>query len=130
MFGFMLNASNYPKWITVLKSVNAKEDFKVGIKFEEITVFWGKEKYSKGVIKEIVPNKLIKTEITEVVSGPKLFPVCCLELSEENGATEILWTTIVRTKGMARFFEFILPRQFEKSMNEFLRNLKQILENV
>ena len=130
VFDFMLNASNYPKWITMLKSIHVKEDFKVGIKFEEITFFWGKEKYSKGVIKEIVPNKLIKTEIIEVVSGPKLFPVRCLELSEENGATEILWTTIVRTKGMMRLFEFMLPKQFEKGMNEFLQNLKHILENV
>jgi len=35
----------------------------------------------------------------------------------------------VRTKGMMRIFEFMLPKQFEKTVNEFLKNLKRILEN-
>lgn len=129
VFNFMLNADNYPKWITMLKSINVKGNFSTGMKFEEVTLFREKEKYSKGVIREIVPNKLIKMEILDVISGPKLFPIRSWEFIGENGATEILWTTIVRTKGMMRLFEFMLPKQFEKTVNGFLQNLKRILES-
>ena len=130
VFSFMLNAGNYPKWITMLKSVNVKGNFTTGMSFEEVTLFHGKEKYSKGVIREIVPNKLIKMEIVEVISGPKLWPIRTWEFTGENGATEIVWTTIVRTKGMMRIFEFMLPKQFEKTVKGFLQNLKRILDNT
>ena len=98
-----------------------KRNFTTGMNFEEVTVFRGKEKYCKGVIREIVPNKLIKMEIVEVVSGPKLLSIRSWEFTGENGATEIVWTTIMRTKGMMRIFEFLLPKQFEKTVKEFCK---------
>jgi len=128
VFNFMLKAENYPKWITMLKSVNVKGNFTTGMSFEEITFFHRKEKRSSGVIREIVPNKLIKMEILKVISGPKLLPVRSWEFTGEDGATEIVWTTIMKTKGMMKLFEFMLPKQFEKTVNGFLRNLKHILE--
>src|SRR5438552_16729096 len=103
-----------------------KRNFTTGMNFEEVTVFRGKEKYSKGVIREIVPNKLIKMEIVEVVSGPKLLPIRSWEFIGENGVTEIVWTTIVRTKGMMKVFEFMLPKKFKKMVKGFLQNLKRI----
>src|SRR5436190_17542946 len=48
VFKFMLNPGNYPKWITMLRSVSVKGNFTTGMKFEEITIFRGKEKYSRG----------------------------------------------------------------------------------
>jgi len=129
VFNFMLDAGNYPRWITMLKSVNVKGNFITGMRFEEVTLLRGKEKHSQGVISEVVPNKLIKMEILEVISGPRVLPVRTWEFTEENGATEIIWTTIVRTKGMMKLFEFILPQRFDKTVRRFLQNLKQILEN-
>jgi hypothetical protein len=124
----MLKAENYPKWLTVLKSFRLNGNFKMGTRFDEISFHKGKEKCSKGVIREIVPNKLIKMEIVEVISGPKLLPVRSFEFSKEGRATEVLWTTIVKTKGMMRLFEFALTVRTERAQHRFLQNLKHLLE--
>lgn len=129
-YQFLLDGQNYPKWITDLKKVDTGGKlFSPGLEFDEITLFQGKEKLSRVVIRETILNKKIQMEVTEVISGPKLKPRRTWELSEENGKTKIIWTTMVQTGGIFKLLEFLLPKAFQKKVDEFMLNLKKVLEN-
>ena len=130
VYQYLITPSNYPKWISDLKSVQAPGSFKSGVTFEEVVIFQGKDKRSKGEILETVENRKVVMRINQILSGPKLMPTRTFQVEADGNGTLLRWRTEVKTGGFMRLMEPFLPKMFREKKSGFLRALKGILEQV
>jgi uncharacterized protein YndB with AHSA1/START domain len=128
VFATLTDAAAYPRWIADVKSVRTDGLFQTGSRFEEVTQFGGKEKVSAGFVVAIESPHRVVLQVTEVRSGPKLFPTRTFDLDPVDGGTLLRWRTDLRTEGIARLLEPFLPRLFRRKKRGYLAELKRLVD--
>jgi uncharacterized protein YndB with AHSA1/START domain len=129
VFAFLLDPGGYPRWIDDVKEVRApRARFAPGDRFDEVTVFNGQLKRSKGEILEVVPGSRLVMQIREVLSGPGLKPTRCFEVEGSRATSTLKWTSTVETSGLMWWMQPLLPGMFRKKKAGYLAVLKRLLE--
>lgn len=128
VFAFLVDPQNWPRWVDDVRRVEARAPLQKGDRFEEVVVFRGDEKRSRGQVVDLERDRLLVLRVDEVVSGPKLLPTRRFELAANGASTRLTWTSEVRTRGLMRLFQPLLPKLFRKKKAGFLDALKRALE--
>jgi uncharacterized protein YndB with AHSA1/START domain len=128
VFATLTDPAAYPRWIADLKSVRTDGPFQTGSRFEEVTQLGGKDKTSAGSVVTVESPRRVVLQVTEVRSGPKLFPTRTFDLEPLNGGTLLRWRTDLRTEGVARLLEPFLPRLFRRKKRGYLAALKRLVD--
>ena len=111
-----------------MKSVRTDGLFQTGSRFEEVTQIGSKEKVSAGSVVAVESPHRVVLQVTEVRSGPKLFPTRTFDLDPVDGGTLLRWRTDLRTEGIARLLEPFLPRLFRRKKRGYLAELKRLVD--
>lgn len=128
VYRYLIEPTNFPRWIADVRSIQARGPFKEGQTFEEVTVFQGQEKQSTGEVVTVRENSTLIVRVVAVHSGPKLLPTRSYIVRPVAGGTELVWRSDVRVAGMMRLFVPLLPGLFRRKKAGYLATLKQLLE--
>jgi uncharacterized protein YndB with AHSA1/START domain len=129
VFATLTDPGAYPRWIADVKSVRTDGPFQTGSRFEEVTQIGGKDKVSAGFVVAVESPRRVVLQVTEVRSGPKLFPTRTFDLEPVNGGTLLRWRTDLRTEGMARLLQPFLPRLFRRKKRGYLAEFKRLADS-
>jgi uncharacterized protein YndB with AHSA1/START domain len=130
VYACLLDPANYPRWIADVRVVRASAPLHVGQRFEEVTLFHGREKASTGEVVMLRPDEQLVLRITAVQSGPRLLPTRTFTLQPLPDGTALHWRSEVQTAGLMRLFEPLLPRLFRRKKAGYLAALKVLLEGM
>jgi uncharacterized protein YndB with AHSA1/START domain len=125
VFGYVTNPANIPQWRPDVLGVNGADgSVAAGFQFEELVNFMGRKTYTMRVI-DYQPNR---REVIQAIAGPGVSPTQTFEFEPADGGTRFSVCAQVRTAGMFRLMEPMMPGMFKKTWGQYLTNLKQILE--
>jgi uncharacterized protein YndB with AHSA1/START domain len=125
VFGYVTNPANIPRWRPdVLGVTGAAGAVAPGTQFEELVNFMGRKTYTMRVI-DYQPNR---REVIQAVAGPGVSPTQTFEFEPDDRGTRFSVRAQVRTAGLFRLMEPMMPGMFKKTWGQYLANLKQILE--
>ncbi len=125
VFAYVTTPSNIPKWRPDVLEINgANGSVAVGARFEELVNFMGRKSFTMQVI-EYQPNQ---REVIRAVAGPNVRPTQTFQLEATASGTRLSVSAQVRTSGLFRLMEPMMPTMFRKTWAQYLSNLKQILE--
>jgi uncharacterized protein YndB with AHSA1/START domain len=125
VFAYVTNPNNIPKWRPdVLEIDGANNSVDVGARFDELVNFMGRKTFTMQVI-EYQPNQ---REVIQAISGPGVMPTQTFQFETRDGGTRLSVSANVRTSGLFRLMEPMMPTMFSKTWRQYLSNLKHILE--
>ena len=125
VFAYVTTPRNIPKWRPdVLEIHGANGSVAVGARFEELVNFMGHKTFTMQVI-EYQPNQ---REVIRAVAGPNVRPTQTFQFEATASGTRLSVSAQVRTSGLFRLMEPMMPTMFRKTWAQYLSNLKQILE--
>ena len=126
VFAYVTNPNNITKWRPDVLAINgAGGSVVAGDKFDELVKFMGRKTFTMQVV-EYQPNQ---REVIQAVSGPGVKPTQTFQFESRDGGTQLSITAHVRTYGLFRLIEPMMPAMFSKTWSQYLINLKHILEN-
>ena len=125
VFGYVTNPANIPRWrADVLGITGADGSVSIGSQFEELVNFMGHKTYTMRVT-EYQPHR---RAVIQAIAGPGVSPTQTFEFEPSDSGTHFSVCAQVRTAGMFRLMEPMMPGMFKKTWGQYLANLKQILE--
>jgi len=125
VFAYVTTPSNIPKWRPDVLEINgANGSVAVGARFEELVNFMGRKSFTMQEI-EYQPNQ---REVIRAVAGPNVRPTQTFQFEATASGTRLSVSAQVRTSGLFRLMEPMMPTMFRKTWAQYLSNLKQILE--
>lgn len=125
VFDYVTNSANIPCWRADVLGVNgAVGSMATGSQFEELVSFMGRKTYTMRVI-EYQPHH---RAVIQTIAGPGVSPTQTFEFAPSECGTRFSVRAQVRTAGMFRLMEPMMPAMFKKTWGQYLANLKQILE--
>jgi dehydrogenase/reductase SDR family member 12 len=126
VFAYVTNPSNITKWRPDVLAVNgASGSVVAGDTFDELVNFMGRKTFTMQVV-ECQPHQ---REVIQAISGPGVKPTQTFQFESRDGGTYLSITANVRTSGLFRLMEPMMPAMFSKTWTQYLSNLKHILEN-
>jgi uncharacterized protein YndB with AHSA1/START domain len=125
VFGYVTNPANIPRWRADVLGVNGADgSVAAGSQFEELVNFMGRKTYTMRVI-EYQPHR---RAVIQAIAGPGVSPTQTFEFEPSDGGTHVSVCAQVRTAGIFRLMEPMMPGMFKKMWGQYLVSLKQILE--
>jgi len=126
VFAYVTNPNNITKWRPDVLAINgAGGSVVAGDKFDELVKFMGRKTFTMQVV-EYQPNQ---REVIQAVSGPGVKPTQTFQFESRDGGTQLSITAHVRTYGLFRLIEPMMPAMFSKTWSQYLINLEHMLEN-
>ena len=125
VFAFVSNPARIPEWRKdVLESTGPKSGAGVGTEFIEKINFMGKKDFTMK-IREFDPNH---REVIENIAGPGVRPTQSFTFTPSGNSTMLNVHVSVRTHGLFRLLEPLLPKMIGKNWDGYLETLKNKLE--
>jgi uncharacterized protein YndB with AHSA1/START domain len=124
VFGYISDISKIPEWRTDVPQVsNISGPTAVGSTFSEEVNFMGKKQLLMKVT-EFVPNQKL---VIEAQSGMALLPTQSFTFMPQGNGTEIRIQVTMRTSGLFKLMEPMLPGQLKKIWAQYFENVAQNL---
>ena len=124
VFAFVSDASKIPLWRKDILASTGPAHVSVGTEFVETINFMGKKDFTMRVV-AIEPNR---REMIENVAGPDVRPIQTFTFERSSNGTMFTVSVTVRTFGLFRLMEPMMPRMIGKNWDGYLAALKQLLE--
>jgi len=125
VFAYFADPNNTPRWRPeVLEVCDVSGPLAKGATFSEIVNFMGRKTYTMRVT-DFSPERRVTIEAT---TGPSALPTQTFQFEPAGGGTRFSMRADVRTSGLFRVMEPLMPRMFSKMWAGYLVNLKGILE--
>lgn len=126
VFAYVTDPANIPLWRSdVLEVRGASGSVPSGSTFEELVNFIGRKSFTMRVI-EYQPYSL---EVIQAVSGPGVRPTQTFRFDAEGTGTRLDFSVDIRTYGLFRLMEPMLPGMIRKTWARYLTGLKVIFED-
>ena len=124
VFGYISDISKIPEWRTDVPQVsNISGSTAVGSTFSEEVNFMGKKQLLMQVV-EFVPNQKL---VIEAQSGMALLPTQSFTFVPKGNGTEVHIQVTMKTSGLFRLMEPMLPGQLKKIWAKYFENVAQNL---
>jgi uncharacterized protein YndB with AHSA1/START domain len=124
VFAYISDISKIPEWRTDVPRVsNLSGPAAIGSTFFEEVNFMGKKQLLMKVV-EFVPNRKL---VIEAQSGMALLPTQSFTFVPKDGGTEVHLQVMMRTSGLFRIMEAMLPGQLKKIWAKYFENLARNL---
>ncbi len=124
VFAYISDISKIPEWRTDVPRVsNLSGPAAIGSTFFEEVNFIGKKQLLMKVV-EFVPNRKL---VIEAQSGMALLPTQSFTFVPKDGGTEVHLQVMMRTSGLFRIMEAMLPGQLKKIWAKYFENLARNL---
>lgn len=125
VFAYFADLKNTPRWRPeVLDVRDVSGPLAEGTTFSEIVNFMGKKAYTMRVT-DFSPGQRVTIE---AVTGPGALPIQSFRFESIGGGTRFSIRADVRTSGLFRLLEPLMPRMFRTMWAGYLVNLKRLLE--
>jgi len=124
VFAYVADASRIPEWRKDILATTGPKQVAVGTEFVETINFMGRKQFTMKV-RELVPNR---REVIENTAGPGVRPVQTFEFEPEGSGTRFTVSVTVRTYGLFRIVEPMMPKMIANNWDGYLAQLKGILE--
>jgi uncharacterized protein YndB with AHSA1/START domain len=124
VFAFLANLDNIPRWRPDVLEVRGGP-FRVGSEFDEVINFGGRKAQTFRV--EVVePNETLEVA---AIAGLGIRPTQRYALSHHAGTTTVAIQVTVRTRGLFRLLEPLLPKMIAAKWRDYSDRLRGLLEN-
>jgi uncharacterized protein YndB with AHSA1/START domain len=124
VFGYISDISKIPEWRTDVPQVsNISGPTAVGSTFTEEVNFMGKKQLLMKVL-EFIPNRKL---VIQAQSGMALLPTQSFTFVPQGNGTEVRIQVTMKTSGLFRLMEPMLPRQLKKIWAKYFENVAQNL---
>ena len=124
VFGYMSDISNIPEWRTDVPHVrDISGATAVGTTFSEEVNFMGKKQLRMKVV-EFIPNQKL---VIQAQSGMALLPTQSFTFVPKGNGTEVRIQVTMKTSGLFRLMEPMLPAQLKKIWAKYFENVAQNL---
>ena len=124
VFGYISDISKIPEWRTDVPQVsNISGSTAVGSTFSEEVNFMGKKQLLMKVV-EFVPNQKL---VIEAQSGMALLPTQSFTFVPQGNGTEVRIQVKMKTSGLFRLMEPMLPGQLKKIWAKYFEHVAQNL---
>ena len=124
VFAYVTDASRIPEWRKDILATTGPKNVTVGTEFVETIAFMGRKPFTM-TVRELVPNR---REVIENTAGPGVRPVQTFEFEPEGNGTKFTVSVTVRTHGLFRLMEPLMPKMIAKNWEGYFVQLKKILE--
>jgi uncharacterized protein YndB with AHSA1/START domain len=125
VFAYFADPNNTPRWRPeVLEVRDVSGPLAAGATFSEVVSFMGRKTYTMRVT-DFSPERRVTIEAT---TGPSALPTQTFRFEPVADGTRFSMRADVRTTGLFRALEPLMPRMFRKLWAGYLVNLKGILE--
>ena len=124
VYAFVSDASKIPLWRKDILASTGPARVSVGTEFVETINFMGRKNFAMKVV-ALEPNC---REVIENIAGPGVRPVQTFTFEPSALGTSFIVSVTVRTFGLFRLMEPMMPKMIAKNWEGYLRDLKQILE--
>ena len=126
VFGYMSNISKIPEWRTDVPQVSdISGATAVGTTFSETVNFMGKKQLRMKVV-EFIPNQKL---VIQAQSGMALLPTQSFTFIPKGNGTEVRIQVTMKTSGLFRLMEPMLPAQLKKIWAKYFENVAQNLSH-
>ncbi len=124
VFGYMSDISKIPEWRTDVPHVrDISGATAVGTTFSEEVNFMGKKQLRMKVV-ELIPNEKL---VIQAQSGMALLPTQSFTFVPKGNGTEVRIQVTMKTSGLFRLMEPMLPAQLKKIWAKYFENVAQNL---
>ncbi len=126
VFAFLANPDNIPRWRPdVLEAHSDGRPLEMGSEFDEVINFGGRKAQTFRVA-VFEPNT--KLEVA-AIAGLGIRPTQRYTLSNNAGSATVAMHVTVRTQGLFRLLEPLLPRMIAAKWRDYSDRLRELLEN-
>ena len=126
VFAFLANPDNIPRWRPdVLEAHSDGEPLEIGSEFDEVINFGGRKAQTFRVA-VFEPNTTLEVA---AIAGLGIRPTQRYTLSNNAGSTTVEIHVTVRTRGLFRLLEPLLPRMIAAKWRDYGDRLRGLLEN-
>lgn len=124
VYAYVTDASRIPEWRKDILATTGPAIVSVGTEFVETINFMGRKPFTMKV-RELVPNK---REVIENIAGPGVRPIQTFTFEAQGNATNFSVSITLRTSGLFRLMEPLMPKMIAKNWDGYLVKLKEVLE--
>lgn len=124
VFAYVSDASRIPEWRKDILATTGPAHVSVGTEFVETINFMGRKPFTM-VVRELVPNE---REVIENTAGPGARPTQTFTFEPMVNATKFTVSVTMRTFGLFRLMEPMMPKMIAKNWEGYFVKLKGILE--
>jgi uncharacterized protein YndB with AHSA1/START domain len=126
VFAFLANPDNIPRWRPdVLEAHSDGRPLEIGSEFDEVINFGGR-KSQRFRVEVFEPNETLEVA---AIAGLGIRPTQRYTLSNNAGSTTVAIHVTVRTQGLFRLLEPLLPRMIAAKWRNYSDRLRGLLEN-
>jgi uncharacterized protein YndB with AHSA1/START domain len=126
VFAFLADTDNIPRWRPdVLEARSGGGPLEMGREFDEVINFGGRKTQTFRV-DVFEPNEILEVA---AIAGLGIRPTQRYVLSNSDGATTVSIRVTVRTLGLFRFLEPLLPKMIAAKWRDYSDRLRALLEN-
>lgn len=125
VFAFVTDGSKAPRWQEGLEAVEGRTDV-IGSEYTEVRKFMGREMRS---LMEVTDYQANARWAAKVLKGPVPYEVS-VQLEPRDGATYLTTRVDGEPTGFFKVAEGMVKSQLEKSIEENVQRLKQIMEGA
>lgn len=126
VFAYVSDPANIPEWRSdVLEVKGPGGSIASGSTFEEMVNFMGRKSFTMQVI-DYQPDH---REVIQAVSGSGVRPTQTFRFKAVGAGTQLDFSVDIRTYGLFRLMEPMLPGMIRKTWSRYLTGLKEILED-
>ncbi|MDE3076413.1 MAG: SRPBCC family protein [Chloroflexota bacterium] len=127
VFAFVADPVNIPRWRPdVVETKAAGKALQLGGRFDEVINFGGRKAQTFEVTK-LQPNTSL--EVT-AVAGLGIRPVQSYTFTAANGQTTMTICVQVRTQGLFRLMEPLLPRMIAAKWRGYAKRLREVMSST
>jgi len=126
VFAFLADTDNIPRWRPdVLEARSAGGPLRVGSEFDEVINFGGRKAQTFRV-NVFEPNETLEVA---AIAGLGIRPIQRYALSSRGDSTTVSIRVTVRTRGLFRLLEPLLPKMIAAKWRDYSDRLRGLLEN-
>ena len=126
VFAYLADPNNIPRWRPEVLAVSgANHAIAPGATFDELVNFMGRKTFTMRVIDYRPDHQMI----IDAIAGPGIRPTQHFQFEAADGGTRVSFRGEVRTSGLFRLMEPVLPSMLSKLWAGYLANIKRILED-
>ena len=126
VFAFLAEPDNIPRWRPdVLEVTSGGGRLQMGSEFDEVIHFGGRKTQTFRV-NMFEPNETLEVA---AIAGLGIRPTQRYALSNTDGSTSVSIRVTVRTQGLFRLLEPLLPKMIAAKWRDYAERLRALLEN-